>query len=122
MPARFHFPAAVLRKIPDRPTLASLPGDAIDLVIAVVDSIPAGYVASYAQVAYRAGLTRRRARFVGKILRDLPTESATPWHRVIASTGIVPQRLGAQRQIKRLKEEGIVFKGHNIPRTFFGGH
>lgn len=119
MRRRFHTPAVVTRKMPDRPTLASLPVDAVDIVIAVVGSIPTDYVASYAQVAYHAGLTRRRARFVSKVLRDLPAENITPWHRVIASTGIVPNRPSAQQQIKRLKEEGIVFEGDNIPRSFF---
>ncbi len=99
--------------------LGVLPPNAQDLVIAVVESLPKGYVATYAQVAYRAGLTRRRARFVGKILRDLPENSKTPWHRVVSSSRVLADRSGKGRQATRLKQEGIVFERNLIPRIFF---
>jgi methylated-DNA-protein-cysteine methyltransferase-like protein len=104
---------------PERLPLGALPPNAKDLVIAVIESLPKGYVATYAQVAYRAGLTRRRARFVGKVLRDLPENSQTPWHRVVSSSRVLADRSGKGRQATRLRREGIVFEKNLIPRIFF---
>lgn len=103
----------------ERLPLAALPPNAQDLILAVVDSLPEGYVATYAQVAYRAGLTRRRARLVGKVLRDLPENSKTPWHRVVSSSRVLADRSGKGRQATRLRKEGIVFEKNSIPRIFF---
>lgn len=99
--------------------LADLPENAAHLVISVVESIPNGYVATYAQVAYRAGLTRKRARFVGKVLRELAPTSTIPWHRVVSSSRVVAPRLGDNQQVKKLKQEGVFFDGNKIPQIFF---
>ena len=63
-------------------------------ILAVVDSIPRGRVATYGQVAREAGLPRR-ARLVGRVLATLQGESGLPWHRVINAQGKVSVRRGA---------------------------
>ncbi len=99
--------------------LGALPSNAHELVIAAVEKIPKGYVATYAQMAYRAGLTRRRARFVGSVMRNLPENSKTPWHRVVPSSRTLANHPGKERQVIRLKKEGIVFEKNLIPYIFF---
>lgn len=77
-------------------------------VLAVVDSIPRGRVASYGQVAREAGLPRR-ARLVGRFLAELPADSTLAWHRVVNSAGRISLRPGAARQRRRLAREGVRF-------------
>lgn len=52
----------------------------------VVAEIPAGQVCTYGLIARRAGLAGA-ARRVGAALRQLPADSAIPWHRVINAQG-----------------------------------
>ena len=77
---------------------------------AVIDSIPAGRVATYGQVAREAGLPKH-ARHVGASLRGLPPKSALPWHRVVNACGAISERAcpGFLRQRKLLEREGVVF-------------
>ena len=76
-------------------------------ILAVVDSIPAGQVASYGQVAMEAGLARR-ARLVGRILASLPKGSGIPWYRVINSSARISLAgAAAQRQARLLRAEGV---------------
>jgi len=77
-------------------------------ILAVVDSIPRGRVATYGQIALEAGLARR-ARLVGKILSTLAPGTKLPWHRVVNSAGTISLRpgSGASTQQKRLRLEGI---------------
>lgn len=79
-------------------------------VLAVIDSIPRGRVATYGQVAREAGLARR-ARFVGKLLSELAPRSPLPWHRVVNASGGISLRPGpgAARQRRLLAREGIRF-------------
>jgi methylated-DNA-protein-cysteine methyltransferase-like protein len=77
-------------------------------ILAVVDSIPRGRVASYGQVAREAGLPRH-ARLVGRVLAGLSSASALPWHRVVNSAGGISLRPGAARQRRRLAREGVAF-------------
>lgn len=82
----------------------------------VVAAIPRGAVASYGQVARLAGLPRR-ARLVGRTLRDLPEGSRLPWHRVVnANLGLSPrgnpEAIAVQRA--RLEEEGVTFSGARV--------
>ncbi len=53
---------------------------------AVVARIPPGRVLTYGQVARLAGLPRR-ARMVGRVLRDTPSGRNLPWHRVVNAAG-----------------------------------
>lgn len=76
---------------------------------ATVDAIARGRVATYGQVAAEAGLVRR-ARLVGRVLRDLPPGSALPWHRVVRADGsIAPRGDGASErlQARLLAAEGV---------------
>ena len=75
-------------------------------ILAVVDSIPRGHVASYGQVAAEAGLPRH-ARLVGRLLSGLPPRTRIPWHRVIQSGGTIAPRPGATRQRRLLTREGV---------------
>lgn len=75
-------------------------------ILAVVDSIPRGRVATYGQVAREAGLPRH-ARLVGRILAGLPAGTPLPWHRVINAAGRISLRPGAARQQQRLAREGL---------------
>jgi methylated-DNA-protein-cysteine methyltransferase-like protein len=75
---------------------------------AVVDSIPAGRVSTYGRVAAIAGLPRR-ARWVGRVLRELPSGSKLPWHRVLGAGGRIslPLASGGREQARRLKRESV---------------
>lgn len=77
-------------------------------ILAVVDSIPRGRVASYGQVAREAGLPRH-ARLVGRVLATLAPGTALAWQRVVNSSGRISSRPGAAQQRRRLAREGIVF-------------
>jgi methylated-DNA-protein-cysteine methyltransferase-like protein len=78
----------------------------------VIRQIPKGWVATYGQVAARAGLPRR-ARLVGYVLQRLDSGTDVPWHRVVNAKGEVsysPSRNGGDAlQRRRLEREGIVF-------------
>lgn len=76
-----------------------------------VAAIPEGRVASYGDIAKRCGYPRH-ARFVGTILKQLPTDSLLPWHRVIKADGQLAFPVGTvahQRQRQRLEQEGVGF-------------
>lgn len=78
-------------------------------ILAVVDSIPRGRVATYGGVAAEAGLPGR-ARLVGRTLRGLGPDSKLPWHRVLGSPGKIslpPEGAAGQLQRQRLTAEGI---------------
>lgn len=84
-----------------------------DAILAVVQSIPPGTVATYGQVADLAGLPRRW-RLVGTALRKLPADSAVPWHRVINAKGQISLRgdgSSVTEQEHLLTEEGVVIDG-----------
>lgn len=78
-------------------------------ILAVVDSIPRGRVATYGQVAREAGLPRH-ARLVGKTLASLPPATKIPWHRVLNAAGKISLRggVGPTLQARRLRREGVV--------------
>lgn len=75
-----------------------------------VCAIPRGRLATYGDVAARAGLPGA-ARRVGTALRKLPPGSEVPWHRVVNASGrssLPPGPRGADRQRARLAEEGVL--------------
>jgi methylated-DNA-protein-cysteine methyltransferase-like protein len=77
-------------------------------ILATIDAIPRGKVATYGQVASEAGLAGR-ARLVGRVLRELPARSALPWHRVINAAGKISVRGGSEReQERRLAHESVL--------------
>jgi methylated-DNA-protein-cysteine methyltransferase-like protein len=76
-----------------------------------VRRIPRGRVATYGDVAERAGL-EGRARQVGYALHALPSGSGIPWHRVVNARGEISPRSGSDsHELQRvlLEEEGIEF-------------
>ena len=84
-----------------------LQDDRVQRVLATVDSIPRGKVATYGQVAEEAGLPRA-ARFVGSTLKRFVNDSGIPWHRVLGSDGTIRVTGGTARdQALLLREEGV---------------
>jgi len=101
------------RRTPKPPAARSARDDVRQRILATVDSIPEGRVATYGQVAQEAGLPRR-ARLVGKLLGELPAQSSIPWHRVLRASGeIAPRGDGGsvREQARRLREEGVELSG-----------
>ena len=93
-------------------------------IYAIIRRIPYGRVATYGQIAALSGLPRR-ARLVGKALRETPDGLDIPWQRVINAGGRVSSRggLGVEEGYQRhlLEEEGVVFsKSGRIDLDRFG--
>ncbi|MEM9383193.1 MAG: methylated-DNA--[protein]-cysteine S-methyltransferase [Planctomycetota bacterium] len=98
----------------DRPRSRAerLQDERVQRVLATVDAIPEGRVASYGQVAEEAGLPRS-ARFVGHVLKRFVNSAEVPWHRVLGSDGTIRVQGGTARdQARLLRGEGVkVVKG-----------
>ncbi|NHO20150.1 methyltransferase [Acetobacter oeni] len=79
---------------------------------AAVACIPAGWVATYVQIAGMAGLPGR-SRLVGHVLRHLDPAVKIPWHRVVNAKGEVSyavSRNGSDAvQRTLLEQEGVIF-------------
>jgi len=92
---------------------------AVDLepVYVLVDDVPAGEVASYGMIA--SLLPGISARMVGRALGQLKDGAATPWHRIVNSSGAIAPRPSAGEQRDRLAAEGVALKknGHVDLRT-----
>ncbi len=85
----------------------------------VVAMIPVGKVATYGQVAALAGMPSH-ARLVGHRLRNLPSGTRLPWHRVVNANLRISLRDGGDghiRQRLRLEREGVEFVGQRVART-----
>lgn len=77
-------------------------------VYQVIHQIPPGRLCSYGRVAALAGFPGR-ARWVGRLLSQLPDDSQLPWFRVINSQGRISFAPGSdsyRRQLAKLIEEG----------------
>ena len=88
----------------------------------VVAAIPRGCVASYGEIAARAGLAGR-ARLVGKVLGDAGADAKLPWHRVLRSDGRFAFSPGSQafrEQRARLIGEGVVVANGRVNLARFG--
>jgi methylated-DNA-protein-cysteine methyltransferase related protein len=82
--------------------------DRVQRIRATIDSIPAGRVATYGQIAELAGLPGR-ARLVGRTLRELESGTQLPWHRVIGADGrLHTAATAAREQARRLRSEGVL--------------
>ena len=78
--------------------------------------VPSGCVVSYGQLAALAGLGRA-ARWVGRVLSQLPEGSSLPWHRVIAASGHLSLAHGTpsgEAQRARLRAEGILLHNDRV--------
>jgi methylated-DNA-protein-cysteine methyltransferase-like protein len=87
-----------------------------------VAAIPPGRVASYGEVAARAGLPRR-ARLVGRVLRDAGDGARLPWHRVLRADGRIAFAAGTRayrEQRQRLLAEGVRVTAGKVDLTQFG--
>lgn len=82
----------------------------------VIKSIPRGRVASYGEIAARAGLPRR-ARLVGRVLREAGEAAALPWYRVVRADGCLAFAPGTAEfieQRRRLSAEGVEVSGRRV--------
>jgi len=85
----------------------------IRAVYDVVAAIPSGRVATYGQVAERAGIPGA-AQEVGQIMSRVKAEQNLPCHRVVNKAGTLsPDHVfgGQERQRALLEKEGIRFTG-----------
>jgi methylated-DNA-protein-cysteine methyltransferase-like protein len=101
-----------------RTTKASLDPSAI---LRAIRSIPEGCVASYGELAERAGLPGR-ARMVGHILSQMP-DARLPWHRVLRADGRIafpPGSRSFREQVRRLAGEGIVVVRGRVDLSLHG--
>lgn len=88
----------------------------------VILAIPKGRVSSYGEIAARAGLPRR-ARLVGRVLREAGGTMALPWHRVVRADGCLAFAQGSDEfseQRQRLAAEGIEVRGGRVDMQRFG--
>ncbi len=69
----------------------------------VVAQIPTGRVATYGDIAARAG--SRSPRLAGYVLAQL-SDDDTPWHRVLRADGTPAPHLAAE-QLRRLRLEQV---------------
>lgn len=87
-----------------------------------IAAIPRGRVASYGEIAARAGLPRH-ARLVGRVLGDAGAEAKLPWHRVLRADGRFAFKPGSRafrEQRARLIDEGVVVKAGRVDLDIFG--
>ncbi len=82
-------------------------------VFELVKKIPIGRVSTYVGVAKALG-SENKARAVGNALNLNEKLITMPCHRVVKSTGeIGGYKLGAERKIELLKEEGVEIMEEN---------
>ncbi|MFD2836355.1 MGMT family protein [Azotobacter vinelandii] len=78
--------------------------------------VPPGQVVSYGYLAELAGLGRA-ARWVGRVLAQLPKDTRLPWHRVVAADGrlsLAPDTPAGEEQRARLRAEGLVIRNNRV--------
>lgn len=88
---------------------------------AAIAAIPAGCVASYGEIARRAGLPGR-ARLVGRVLGEAGG-GELPWQRVLRSDGRIafpPGSRAFREQARRLASEGVLVRGGRVDLAAFG--
>ena len=81
-----------------------------------IAAIPWGRVASYGEIATRAGLPRR-ARLVGRVLHETPAGMKLPWHRVLRADGRIAFAPGSpefREQVCRLAAEGVLSRNGRV--------
>ncbi len=86
--------------------------------------IPQGKVISYGELAAVAGLGRA-ARWVGRVLSQLPDDTRLPWHRVLAADGRLSLAAGTvsgEEQRARLRAEGVQLVNDRVDIRRHGWH
>lgn len=107
-----NYPPTQDRKAPQHACLAAPPASLAarrEALFTTLAQVPAGRLVSYGQLAALAGLGRA-ARWVGRSLSQLPSDSGLPWHRVIAASGrlsLSADSPAGAEQRARLHAEGI---------------
>jgi methylated-DNA-protein-cysteine methyltransferase related protein len=88
---------------------------AYDRIYAVVRRIPRGRVATYGEVAAKAGFPHA-PRLAGYALYALPPGTSLPWHRVVGAGGRLSPRAGGGEvvQRRRLLAEGVAFRAGRV--------
>lgn len=100
-------------------SIAPAPGDAESRRAALyltMAQIPEGKVISYGELAALAGLGRA-ARWVGRMLSQLPDDTRLPWHRVTAAGGRLSLPAGSaagHEQRARLRGEGVTICNERV--------
>lgn len=85
-----------------------------------VGAIPVGQVASYGQIARLAGFPRH-ARFVGRLMGNLPNGSRLPWWRVLRGNGeLALEGKAAAEQQRRLQQEQVLVISGRVNLRRFG--
>jgi len=79
----------------------------LEQIYTIVDQIPPGRVTTYGRIA--AMTEGATPRTVGSAMRHLPDGHQLPWHRVIASSLKLADHGGAERQHRKLRDEGVLF-------------
>ena len=89
--------------------------------IEIIQSIPAGKVATYGQIALLAG-NHRNARRVSRLIHTCSKKYNLPWHRIVNIQGKISLKDEKfEIQYEMLKAEGIVFGiGNAIDLKKFG--
>jgi len=90
----------------------------------VMAQIPPGKVVSYGELAAMAGLGRA-ARWVGRVMSQLPDDTSLPWHRVIAAGGRLSLPAGTSarhEQRMRLRAEGLTTINDRVDVRRHGWH
>ncbi|MCG7565642.1 MGMT family protein [Pseudoalteromonas sp. CnMc7-15] len=98
--------------------------DKAAMIYQVVAAIPKGKVCSYGEVAKRAGLPGY-ARYVGHTLKNLPSDSRLPWHRVVNSQGKISFAQGSDGftlQQQALLGEGVLVIDGKVNMRRFAWH
>lgn len=96
--------------------------EAYPRIWAVVRKVPRGRVASYAQIAFAAGLPGR-ARMVGRALGDAGASDKLPWHRIINAQGRIALPKSSEAYIEqksRLVAEGVMFENERVSFARYG--
>lgn len=82
-------------------------------ILATVDALPYGTLATYGEVAREAGLPGR-ARLVGRVLRT-QTRPGLPWHRVLGAGHVIRvEGRAAREQARLLRAEGWSVEGLRV--------
>ena len=83
-------------------------------ILECIESIPAGRVMTYGDVAEFAGC--RSARLVGRVLAA--DGGTVPWHRVVRANGTLAEHLYSEQR-QRLLAEGVRFTGDRVQLAAF---
>lgn len=87
-------------------------------VFAWLMAVPTGRVTTYGQLAALAGYPRH-ARFVGRLMANLPANSALPWWRVVRSDGaFAGEQVPLQKE--RLRAEGVLITAKGVRLKTYG--